>query len=267
MLSNLHTHTSLCDGKDTPEEMVKQAINLGFCSLGFSGHAPTPFHMDYCIQNIGDYISEIKKLKAKYKNDIQIYLGIEEDANAPINRNDFEYMIGSCHYLKNFDRFYSLDTNPEMLKQCIDDVFDGNQLAFAESYYSNFCDYILARRPDIIGHFDLITKYEEKYTDYFFGNKRYFEIAKKYINKAAESECIFEVNTGAIARGHRTTPYPAENLLYELKRANAKITITSDCHNKFMLDCNFDESKKMLKDIGFEYIYNLYNNEFVKERL
>ena len=29
-LQNLHTHTTFGDGKDTPEEMVVEAINKGF---------------------------------------------------------------------------------------------------------------------------------------------------------------------------------------------------------------------------------------------
>ncbi len=265
MLSNIHTHTNLCDGKDSPEQMVQQALTMGFDSLGFSSHAPTPFRMDYCIQNTDEYISEIKALKEKYKNDIQIYLGIEEDANALIERERFEYIIGSLHFLKCEGKYYPLDITPDQLKECID--ICGGAIAFAERYYSEFCDYIFARRPDVIGHFDLITKYEEKYTDYFFSNKDYRAVAEKYINEAAKSGCIFELNTGAISRGHRTTPYPAENLLYELKRCDAKITVNSDCHDRLKLDCNFKESKAMLKDIGFKHIYVLYDNKFKKEAL
>ena len=29
MIQNLHTHTTFCDGKNTPEEMVQAAISLG----------------------------------------------------------------------------------------------------------------------------------------------------------------------------------------------------------------------------------------------
>jgi len=38
-LQNLHTHSTFCDGIDTPEEMIKVAIEKGFVSLGFSGHS------------------------------------------------------------------------------------------------------------------------------------------------------------------------------------------------------------------------------------
>ena len=39
MLSNLHTHTKFCDGSNTAEELVEEAIDKGFVSLGFSAHA------------------------------------------------------------------------------------------------------------------------------------------------------------------------------------------------------------------------------------
>lgn len=262
MLANLHTHTCLCDGKDTPEEMVQQAITMGFDSLGFSGHVPTPFRMDYCIQDIDVYIAEINRLKEKYKKDIQIYLGVEEDAFALIDRSKFEYIIGSYHFIKKDGIYYTIDITPEEFEQCV--TVCGDPLSFAETYYKGLCDYVLTRKPDVIGHFDLVTKYDEKYTNYFLSDKAYFDIAKKYVNEAVKSDCIFEINTGAIAKGYRTMPYPHEALLYELKKADAKITINSDCHNKFKLDCYFDESKKMLKDIGFKHIYVLYNGDFTK---
>lgn len=33
--SNYHTHTRFCDGKNTPEEIVREAIRLGCPELGF----------------------------------------------------------------------------------------------------------------------------------------------------------------------------------------------------------------------------------------
>ena len=42
MLQNLHTHSSFCDGKNTPEEIVNYAIARGFDSIGFSSHSFAP---------------------------------------------------------------------------------------------------------------------------------------------------------------------------------------------------------------------------------
>ncbi|HIZ55853.1 MAG TPA: hypothetical protein H9671_06570, partial [Firmicutes bacterium] len=45
-LSNLHTHSCFSDGRDTPEEIVREALRKGFISLGFSDHSPTPYFSD-----------------------------------------------------------------------------------------------------------------------------------------------------------------------------------------------------------------------------
>ena len=68
---NLHTHTLLCDGKNTPEEMVLSAIEKNFDVLGFSGHSASCFDGSGCIPDseISAYKAEIARLKEKYKND------------------------------------------------------------------------------------------------------------------------------------------------------------------------------------------------------
>ena len=42
MKTNYHTHTVWCDGKDTPESMIKAAIGKGFDVIGFSSHSSYP---------------------------------------------------------------------------------------------------------------------------------------------------------------------------------------------------------------------------------
>ena len=38
-VADFHMHTVFCDGKNTPEEILEKAIELGFDSIGFSSHA------------------------------------------------------------------------------------------------------------------------------------------------------------------------------------------------------------------------------------
>ncbi|MBO5408084.1 MAG: histidinol-phosphatase [Clostridia bacterium] len=263
MLSNFHTHTVLCDGKSTPEEVVLSAINKGFSSIGFSGHAPTDFDESYCLKNVEEYMTTITGLKEKYKKDIEIYVGIEEDAYQWIDRSPFDYLLGSSHYLKVDGIYHQLDCGVEKLQNCFA-AFSGDPLALAEAYYQQFTAYIKERKPDIVGHFDLITKYEESQTDWFLQNPDYHKIAEHYMKIAAENDVIFEVNTGGIARGIRNTPYPYENLLHILRKSDAKIILNSDSHHKDTIDCWFAEARKYLKEIGFQYLYTLYHNEFQK---
>ena len=263
MLSNFHTHTCFCDGKNTPEQVVIAAIDKGFSAIGFSGHGYTDFDLRYCMKDLDGYISEISRLKEKYAAKIKIFLGAEEDAFQPVDRKRFDYVIGSSHYFCINGEYLPIDSGLERFKKCLE-AFSYDIPRMAEIYYSSFCSYIKARRPDIIGHFDLLTKYDELDESLFFKNSEYNRIAEKYIAEAAESGCVFEVNTGAIARNLRTTPYPMENLLYVLKEKGSRILLSSDSHNIDTLDFAFDQTKQYLYDIGFRYLHTLTAEGFVK---
>ena len=261
MLSNLHTHTTFCDGKSTAEETVLSAIKKGFVSLGFSGHAYTSFELSSCMKDEEGYIAEINRLKRAYSDRIEIYLGTEEDAFAPVDRSKYEYIIGSSHFLRHGGKILPLDLEPRCMERCLE-AFGGNVEAIAESYYSTFADYLISRRPDVVGHFDLLTKYDEMGERHFLGNLLHDRVAEHFIEKVAREGLLFEVNTGAISRGYRTFPYPAPNLLYKLKRLGAPVILTSDCHNADYLDCHFREAKQILKDIGFKEMTVLCNHKF-----
>jgi histidinol-phosphatase (PHP family) len=139
-------------------------------------------------------------------------------------------------------------------------------MALAESYYKSFCEYILREKPDIIGHFDLVTKFDEL-NPLYLENAEYKAMAKKYLLKALSSGSFFEVNTGAISRGYRHSPYPSADLLHTLKNNGGKLVITSDSHAADTLDCYFKETRQLLKEIGFRYVYTIYNGEFIKDYL
>ena len=261
MLANYHTHSTFCDGKNTPEEIVVAAIEKGFASLGFSGHAYTPFDVRYCMKDTDSYVREIKRLKEKYRKDIQIYLGVEEDAFAPICRSELDYVIGSSHYLNSNGRYIPIDSSRDYFCSCLEAVdYDVNKLA--EIYYSSFCDYVKRYKPDIIGHYDLITKYSEQIPALQNLSKEYGDIAEKYLREMISTDSIVEVNTGAITRGARSTVYPSEELLYMLKKEDAKITLSSDSHAIATLDGCFAETKKYLYDIGFRSYYVILDGKF-----
>ena len=262
MLSNFHTHSVFCDGKNTLEEVVLSAIEKGFDSLGFSGHGHTDYDDRYCMKDESGYIREINRLKEKYKDALEIYLGVEEDAFSPLERSRFDYIIGSSHYLRVGGEYLPIDSSPDCFKVCLE-AFRGDVTALAESYYSAFCAYIRARRPDIIGHFDLITKYDELSRSLFLESPAYNAIAERYAAYAAEADCLFEVNTGAIARALRTSPYPAENLLYLLKEMGARLILSSDSHAADTLDFAFEETKLRLREIGFSRLYTLKGGKFI----
>ena len=261
-LSNFHTHTTFCDGKSTPEEIVVAAIENGFSSIGFSGHGYTPFDLRYCMKDTEGYRSLVMELREKYKDSVEVYLGVEEDAFSPLCREKFDYIIGSSHYYVVDGKYLPIDSSSAHFKACLE-AFGYDTKRMAEQYYKSFCDYINKRKPDIIGHFDLITKFDEEGESLFLENKDYNDIAEKYLLAAVKSGCIFEVNTGAISRGIRKTVYPAENLLYLLKKEDARIILSSDSHQKETLSFYFDETGRYLYDMGFRSVCTLFGGKFI----
>ena len=266
MLTNYHTHSTFCHGNDTPEQIVSAAIDKGFSAIGFSGHGFTPFDFRYCMQDTEAYVAEITRLKAAYAGKLQIYLGAEEDAYEIVDRSRFDYIIGSCHYFYVDGQYYPVDSNYDYFRKCLE-LFQYDPVKMAHAYYGHFCQYIQTRKPDIIGHFDLITKFSEKDGPNFFDHKGYRETAKTYATIAADTGCLFELNTGAISRGARITPYPHEDILRIIRNAGSSVVLSSDSHEIKTLDFGFSQARTYLKDMGFQYVYCLYDGEFKKDYL
>jgi histidinol-phosphatase (PHP family) len=247
------------------EEVVLSALAQGFDAIGFSGHGFTEFDYTYCMMDMDAYLAEVRRVQEKYKNDIEVYAGVEEDAACPMTRGKFDYIIGSSHYFHVDHVYYPVDSNYECMQKCIE-VYGGNALRMAEDYYSAFCTYINAYRPDIIGHFDLLTKFDEQHP-FFLANPAYTAIASRYVREAAKSGSVFEVNTGAISRGYRTTPYPHVDLLHVLKTEGARVMLTSDSHRADTIACAFDEARALLREVGFRSVTHLYHGAFVAEAI
>jgi histidinol-phosphatase (PHP family) len=154
------------------------------------------------------------------------------------------------------------------MKEQIDKFFGGDSVAYSKKYYEIMADMPNRINADIVGHFDLLTKFTEKNPDILdIENKEYKNAALEALHAVREKMDFFEVNTGAISRGHRTTPYPASFILDEMKKLKCKLVLTSDCHNKKFIDCHFNESKEYLKSHGFDSLWYLTKKGFVEEKI
>lgn len=269
-LQNLHTHSVYCDGKDTPEEMIRTALEKGFESIGFSGHSYMYFAPEHSMSLEGteEYRREVRRLQEKYAGQIDVFLGLEfEMYSTQVDLSGYDYLIGSSHYFNFGDRIVGFDRSAEVVAGVIDECFGGDGMKYAKTYYEH-----LARLPeygdfDILGHFDLIAKHVEKADFFDAESDEYREYAVRAAEALAGRIPYFEVNTGAIARGYRTSPYPSRFIMKELKRLGFKPVISSDCHNRQDLDCAFDQAERMLRECGFTERYVLTRDGFKPVRL
>ena len=114
----------------------------------------------------------------------------------------------------------------------------------------------------ILGHIDLVTKFIEKEKWDIESYSWYKEGAEAVVEEAKKRGKIIEVNTGAMSRGYRTTPYPSSFILDMIKEKKVPITITTDCHDKTYLSFGMEETKEMLRAKGFKEYMLLGDNGF-----
>lgn len=264
---NLHMHSTWDDGKSSIEEMIMASRAAGLRSVGLSVHGPMPFENSWeCPkERLGGYIAEVQAMKAKYAGVIDVYLGIEWDATAQdLDLSCYDYVIGSVHEIPvPGGGTRSADADPETTRAYIRDCFGGDADAAAESYFAELAKVAAKPEADIVGHFDLLTKFDEMHHFFDETSPRYRAAARAAMEGLVKAGKIFEVNTGAISRGYRTTPYPSAQWLKLLREMDGRVTVSADAHHTSGVACAFDQAEQMIKDAGFTEIWILQGKEFI----
>lgn len=225
--SNWHTHTSRCGhAKGSDEEYVINAIKAGVKRLGFSDHAPYPgvfggrIRMEY--EELEDYVSSVKYLKEKYKNEIEIYLGLEveyfDDQLEVLTkyRKELDYLILGQH------SFTTKDENSYFIKD--------------EEGLTTYCDLIEKACEigliDYIAHPDVcLWSYPVIDDAVIKAAERLADISLKY-NVPLEANCGSGVLVGKqrYLDGFRYG-YPVKEVFEMFSKKGCKVLIGLDIHD------------------------------------
>lgn len=264
---NLHTHTVFGDGKHTAEEMALGAISSGCASLGFSEHSPLPPSADpdgwsMAAEDVDAYRREILRLREAYAGKLDIFLGMEQDADSPAPAGAWDYLISSVHGVWADGVCLAADASAQDFDRAVREYFGGDCLAFVEAYYRRVAEAAGADGAPIVGHFDVITKNNEGGRRFDETGPRYRRAALEALEAVMEREVIFEINTGAISRGYRTAPYPAAFLLRAIFEKGGRVCITSDSHHKDTVVCGFSEAAALAEACGFREAWVLTRDGF-----
>lgn len=268
--SDFHTHTCRDHGNAAPEEMVRAAIDLGMPALGIVGHARTePFACSYAMTEAAEaeFCAEMDRFKMQYGGQIDLFRGIELDYFSPAPEFAYDYKIGSVHYVMAGDRVISVDSDPDDLVKNVQECFDGDFSQMFRAYFENVADIVNKTDCDIIGHFDLISKFNEGgklFDPMDFG---YYRAAMDAIDALLPKDRFFEINTGAISRGYRLEPYPAVWMLQEIYDRGGRIMLSSDAHATDTMCYRFNQSTSLAKACGFETAWVLTKDGFKEQPL
>lgn len=274
--STIHSHTNYCDGYNTAEEMILAAIAKGMKTIGISTHGPLPFEAKYAIDNdkVEAYIDEIKALKEKYKDKIDVLLGMELDYFTDtefdhIDKSLFDkldYFVGSVHYLARFNdgKPWAVDGPYEYVLKGIEASYSGDIKRAVTDYYYNLSKMVKKYKPTLVGHMDLIKKNNHNNVLFNENESWYKEAVCKFLDVAKEIGTVIEINTGGIARKFMDEQYPSTWILEEIKLKKIPITINSDAHSAENIACMFDEMYDLCKKLSLDNLVYLSKDGWKK---
>ncbi len=254
--ADFHTHTSFCDGRNTPRQMVEASYRMGLTDFGISEHEEYSFYeagFGLIGEKAADYIREMEQLRAEYAGRMNLYIGIERDCLGP-GTGQAEYTIGSTHCVLKNGEYVSVDHTEEKLVSAVERLWNGDWYAFVREYYELEATVYDHTRCDWVGHFDLLTKFNEGYRHFDERKDDYLEPALAAMRRLNDACLPFEINTGAISRGYRMEPYPSRILLRELCSMGGRIMINSDSHQAETIAYQFEQAGKLAYECGFRRV-------------
>lgn len=273
--TNYHTHNEFCDGKGPIEDYIKIAVERGFTALGFSSHAPLPVKNDWTLNddNLPEYLAELDKQKLKWKDRLQVYTGLEIDyipgSQAPGDARwknlNLDYAVGSVHTTTGLDRnprYCCIDGPEDEVQWLLDDIHGGSWENMSEVYYARISELVKLGGFAFLGHFDLIKKQNRNNSCFSENAPWYRRQVLSALDSFAGSGIIMEVNSGAISRGTLDEVYPSPWILSEAFKRDIPMMVNADAHRPEDIDCNFDESRALLRDIGYRETWALLDGDW-----
>jgi len=127
--SDYHCHTAYSDGKDSVEDMICAAIDIGLKTIAITEHV----NMDTLW--LEEYLSEIKELRNKFKGKLNILSGFESKVVnlkgvLDVKQEWFDLVdvtLGSIHSIPSENGFFSVDSpgDKEEIRRCWKESFKG----------------------------------------------------------------------------------------------------------------------------------------------
>lgn len=251
---DLHIHSQYSmDSTEDMEKTVIKAIEKNVKAMCFTDHVDYDSSSDGIdfVFRVSDYFRDINKVKYKYKKDIEILAGVEigiqphlyDRYNSFLDNNMFDFVLMSIHSVEKQDIYLDSFTKDRDPEEAILEYY--NDMLTCVREYSNF---------DILGHIDYIDRYFASKED-IPGFDVYKDIVEEILRIVIEKGKGIELNTSGFRKklGY-FHPKPAILEMYR-ELGGDIITIGSDAHTADAVASEYKAAEKMLKDMGFKYIY------------
>ena len=251
--ADYHTHTPLCrHAAGDPQAYVDAAVRAGVTEYGISDHAPMlpePFD-DWRMldEEMPAYCHWIERARAHAAGRLAVRAGLECDwlpgcepwIGQLASRYEWDYLIGSVHYLRDAALGAWDFDNPKWLgrwaAEDVENVWAKYWMAYVAMAESGLFD--------ILGHPDLVKK---------FGHHPAGDLDRFYepvIDAVAASGCVIELNTAGWQKPCAEC-YPAPRFLELACSAGIPLVISSDAHAPDQVGRDFAQAITVARLAGY----------------
>ena len=260
MFVDYHVHTQYSDDSDYPmEDVVKDAIELGMDEICFTDHVDYGAKVDwdsgeeisYCnglaMVNVDypAYVKQIGALQKQYGDRLTIRMGLEfgmqvhtiSKFEALYQRYPFDFIILSVHQVED-KGFWSQEFQQGRTEKVYNDR-DYEELLHLVKRYQNY---------SVLGHLDLIVRYD-KAGIYPFSKVRHY--VEEILAEVIKNGKGIEVNTSSHRYGLADATPSAEILKMYHDMGGRIVTLGSDSHAPAHLGTYMEETRTLLKSLGF----------------
>ena len=255
MRIDYHTHHERCGhavGK--LEEYVQRGVEIGLSQIGLSDHMPL-LHVDPAqyypemampMDELPRYVEECFSLKERYRGQIDVRVGLEGDyiegweteIRAIIERYPWDYVIGSVHFLGEWDITDFRQTHHWEGKDILEvyrQYYDAVSKAAATGLY------------DIMGHTDVIKRFG--YVPSEERTEERISLENAALQAIATSGCAMELNASGLSKPCAEM-FPSRRMLTEAIRLGIPLTMGSDAHDPLKLGDYLPEAEALLHELG-----------------
>lgn len=248
MKTNFHAHTHHCGhATNQLEPLIELAIKQGFSHFGISEHMPLPNNHDRTITSyvLPKLIDEFVIAKAKYKDRINLYFGLEceyhEELEPLIKQYlkipEIEYLIFGNHYIGSCDK-HGVELWEVSKEELLADQYRNAKVAMESGYFSCY------NHPDL---FMRVYRLWDEHTA---------ATALKFADLAIDNQIPLEFNLNGLYEKNRSNDpfmYPCEMFWREIAKTNAPVIIGVDTHSyKLMEDEIWQQALALIKAWGLE---------------
>ena len=245
-----HMHTPRCHhAEGRVADYARAAVRAGLNEIGMSDHSPMPegFTDDWrmAMSELDDYIAEVRAARDAFEGRLVIRLGLEADFRPGseaavaemIRAHDWDYVIGSVHYIEGWDF-----DNPDKLRE-----WDGRNIEDA------WCDYFelvaaSARTGlfDIIGHPDLIKKFGHRAPE---DSRRVNAAMEAMLQAVREAGCALEISSAGLRKPVGEI-YPHPRMIRRAAELGIPFAFGSDAHKPADVGHAMDACLSLLEECG-----------------